>query len=54
MKARFEAKKKEDEKFGESAYQQLLFIYRNSPYYEVTHNRYPVGRMISELTLEVE
>ena len=48
LKARFEQKKKEDEKFAESAYAQLLFIYRNSPYYEITHNRYPIGRMIKE------
>jgi hypothetical protein len=46
LKARFEAKKKADEKFAESAYDQLLFIYRNSPHYEMTHNRYPVGRVL--------
>jgi hypothetical protein len=46
LKARFEAKKTSDKKFAESAYQQLLFIYRNSPHYETTHNRYPVGRIL--------
>ena len=45
LKTRFEAKKASDEKFAKSAYQQLLFIYRNSPHYETTHNRYPIGRL---------
>ncbi len=46
LKARLEAKKKEDAKFAESAYAQLLFVYQNSPYYENTHNRYPVARVL--------
>jgi hypothetical protein len=46
LKAKFEKTKAEDEKMAESAYRQLLFIYRNSPYYEKTHKRYPVGRLM--------
>lgn len=45
LKAKLEAKKAEDEKFAESAYAQLQFIYKNSPYYEPTHLRYPVTRI---------
>jgi len=48
LKAKLEAAKKENEKMAKSSYQQLLFVYRNSPYYEKTHNRYPVGRIMSE------
>lgn len=28
-----------------NTYQQMQFIYRNSPYFEVTYRRYPVGRI---------
>jgi Zinc carboxypeptidase len=41
-----EDKKRSDEKFARSATAQLDFIYKNSPYYETGHNRYPVYRSI--------
>jgi len=44
---KFNHKKKEDEKFANSRDQQLYFIYKNSPYYENTHNRYPVARLLN-------
>lgn len=47
LKARFEKKKENDVEFAKSRKQQLYFIYVNSPYYEDTHNLYPVGRMIN-------
>ena len=46
LRKRFDAKKAADEKFANNAYAQLLFIYQNSPHYEKTHNRYPIGRAI--------
>ncbi len=39
-------KKAADEKFAASAYDQLLFIYQNSPWYEPTHKLYPVARVM--------
>jgi len=41
----FERKKKEDAEFAKDHWGQLYFIYKLSPYYENTHNRYPVGRV---------
>lgn len=45
LKKELEEKKAADEKFANSSYAQLLFIYRKSPYYEPTHLRYPIGRI---------
>ena len=45
LKAKLEEKKKTDEKFAASSSAQLDFIYKNSPYYEPGHNRYPVYRL---------
>ena len=39
-------KKKEDSAFAASASAQLEFIYKNSPYYEPAHLRYPVFRVL--------
>ena len=46
IKYDLEAKKKEDEGFAKSSYQQLDFIYKRSKHYEKTHNRYPIGRVL--------
>jgi hypothetical protein len=45
LKAKLEEKKKRDEKFAANGSAQLDFIYKNSPYYEPGHNRYPVYRL---------
>ncbi|MBS1752873.1 MAG: M14 family metallopeptidase [Ferruginibacter sp.] len=45
LKAKLEEKKKTDEKFAANESAQLNFIYINSPYYEPSHNRYPVYRL---------
>ncbi len=45
LKAKLEEKKKVDEKFAANGSAQLDFIYKNSPYYEPGHNRYPVYRL---------
>ena len=45
LKTKLEEKKKTDEKFAASNAAQLDFIYKNSPYYEPGHNRYPVYRL---------
>lgn len=40
-----EAKKKTDTAFAENASLQLEFVYKNSPYYEAAHLRYPVFKI---------
>ncbi|MEM9987311.1 MAG: hypothetical protein AAF804_19635, partial [Bacteroidota bacterium] len=40
----FKAKKESDPAFAQNARAQLDFIYKRSPYYEKTHQRYPVMR----------
>lgn len=46
LRTRLEEKKKADEKFAASASAQLYFVYKNSPYYEPAHLRYPVYRLL--------
>lgn len=46
LKQKLEEKKNVDAKFAASNSAQLDFIYKNSPYYEPGHNRYPVYRVI--------
>ena len=46
LKKQFEAKKKEDQTFAQSANAQLNFIYHHSQHYEPTHRVYPVGRVL--------
>lgn len=48
LRTRLEEKKKTDEKFAANASAQLDFIYKNSPYYEPGHNRYPVYRLVKK------
>lgn len=45
LQAKLEEKKKADAKFAANGPAQLDFIYKNSPYYEPGHNRYPVYRL---------
>ena len=52
-------KKLEDEKIknpdlAKSARGQLNFVYRNSPNFEKTYLRYPVGRMLTDTKLEIQ
>ena len=45
VKAKLQAKKMSDSSFANNASAQLEFIYKNSPYYEAAHLRYPVFRL---------
>jgi Zinc carboxypeptidase len=47
LQIKLEEKKKADAAFASNASAQLDFIYKNSPYYEPGHNRYPVYRLMS-------
>ena len=42
----FEKKIEEDKEFAKNSWAQLYFIYKRSPYYEPTHNLYPVARVL--------
>ncbi len=46
LREQLEEKKKNDKAFAANHWAQLSFIYRGSIYYEKSHNRYPVGRVI--------
>ena len=45
LRTKLEQKKKDDAKFAASASAQLDFVYKNSPYYEPAHLRYPVYKL---------
>ena len=45
LKQKLEKKKAEDAVFASDSHKILDFIYKNSPYYEKTHLRYPVYRL---------
>ena len=42
----FEQKKKDDKEFAANSWAMLYYIYTNSKYYEKTHNRYPIFRVM--------
>lgn len=46
LKKRLQEKAASDTLFAKSAGQQLDFIFKNSPWYEPDHNRYPVYRLL--------
>ncbi len=54
LKARLEAKKSTDKEFAGNGAAQLDFVYKNSDYYEKTHNRYPVARLLTDVKLDLK
>lgn len=46
IKEAFEKKRHEDPVFKANSYRQLEWIHKNSPYYETSHRRYPVIRIV--------
>lgn len=48
LRAELEKIKAENEQFAKSSFEQLLWVYQHSAYYEPTHNVYPVGRIGTE------
>ncbi len=44
LRSKLAQKRADDPKFATNAWAQLDFVYKNSPYYEKTHNLYPVAR----------
>lgn len=54
LKAKLEAKKASDADFAKNGPEQLDFVYKNSDYYEKTHNRYPVARLVTAVQLDLK
>ena len=54
LKKLFENKKKSDPAFAKDAQAQLHFVYVHSPYYEKSHNCYPVVRIESTIRLPIQ
>lgn len=53
LKQKLDDAKQHDPKMAGSAAAQLNFIYRNSPYFEKTYLRYPVGRLLTPVKLDL-
>ncbi|TCD13029.1 hypothetical protein EZ449_01925 [Pedobacter frigidisoli] len=54
LKAKLEARKSADAEFAKNGAAQLDFVYKNSDYYEKTHNRYPVARLVTDVKLDLK
>ncbi|WP_167397999.1 M14 family zinc carboxypeptidase [Pedobacter paludis] len=54
LKAKLDAKKASDPNFAKDGSAQLDFVYKNSDYYEKTHNRYPVARLVNDVKLDLK
>lgn len=54
LKKKLDDEKVKDTRLAGSAAAQLNFIYRNSPYFEKTYLRYPVGRLLADTKLDLK
>ena len=54
LKAQLEKEKMKNPEFNKNANAQLDFIYKNSAYYEKTHSRYPVARLIKDTKIPLK
>ncbi|MNK13423.1 Zinc carboxypeptidase [compost metagenome] len=54
LKQKLEEEKTKNPELSKSAYAQLEFIYKNSDYFEPTFMRYPVGRLVKEIKLDIK
>ncbi|MDB5019611.1 MAG: hypothetical protein JWQ28_738 [Pedobacter sp.] len=48
LKAGLDAEKAKDPAFAKNGTAQLEYVYKHSDYYEKTHMRYPIGRLLDE------
>ena len=53
LKALLEAQKAKDPAFAKNGTAQLEFVYKHSDYYEKTHMRYPVGRLMDNQKIKL-
>jgi hypothetical protein len=54
LRKKLDDEKAKDPKLAASAAAQLNFVYRNSPYFEKTFLRYPVGRLLTNTNLDLK
>jgi len=54
LKKKLDDEKLKDPKLADNARAQLNFVYRNSPYFEKTYLRYPVGRLLTDTKLDLK
>jgi hypothetical protein len=54
LKKKMDEQSAKDPNFIKSANAQLEFIYQNSPYHEKEGNRYPVGRLMKDVKLDLK
>jgi len=54
LKKKLDDEKLKDAKLAASAPAQLYFVYRNSPYFEKTYLRYPIGRILTPAKLDLK
>jgi hypothetical protein len=54
LRKKLDDEKLKDPKLANSAGAQLNFVYRNSPYFEKTYLRYPVGRLLTNTKLDLK
>jgi hypothetical protein len=53
LKKKLDDAKIKDPQLATNAQAQLFFVYRNSPYFEKTYLRYPVGRLLTNTKLDL-
>ncbi|QEM07004.1 hypothetical protein DIU31_027150 [Mucilaginibacter rubeus] len=54
IKQKLDDDKAKDPQLANNAGAQLFFVYRNSPYFEKTFMRYPVGRLLTNTKLDLK
>jgi hypothetical protein len=52
LRKKLDEEKAKDPKLAASAQMQLTFVYHNSPYFEKTYLRYPVGRILTAIKFD--
>ena len=54
LKQKLDDAKAKDAQLANSAQAQLFFVYKNSPWFEKTYMRYPVGRILNDTKLDLK
>lgn len=54
LKEKLEQEKSRNADLSKNAEAQLDFIYKNSDYYEKTHSRYPIARLLNDIKLKLK
>jgi hypothetical protein len=54
LRKKLDEEKEKNPQLAKSASAQLYFVYRNSPYFEKTYLRYPVGRLLTDTKLDIQ